>query len=73
MKPIFENECEFCMYLGTFNGNDLYWCKSYNMLVARFGENIGHEVSRSVENLLNKPTYYYLYVANLMAKDKGYI
>jgi len=72
MKPIFKNGCKSCVYLGTFNENDLYWCESYDGFIAQFAEY--NEKSVKIKKLLDKPTcYYYLYIAYLIARDKGYV
>jgi hypothetical protein len=38
-KPIFEHDCEKCIFLGHYEGYDLYFCKNEPTVIARYGEN----------------------------------
>ena len=37
-KPLHEHDCDKCVYLGTEQGNDLYYCDREPTVIARYGE-----------------------------------
>lgn len=43
-KPIHKHDCDRCVFLGSFNGEDLYYCPTYDKsfpkgwtLISRYG------------------------------------
>ena len=41
MKPLFKHDCTECKFLGTFNGQDLYFCNQVeagSTVIARYGD-----------------------------------
>lgn len=40
MNPKFQHDCNSCVFLGNYNGNDLYYCsqRSFPTLIARHSD-----------------------------------
>jgi len=74
MKPIYSHECDYCKYLGTFLKQDLYYCSGgtgRQTLLAKYGKDVSQYTSGFSAG--KNGDIFLLWVAYLMAKDKGYV
>jgi hypothetical protein len=78
--PKYSHYCHDCKFIGTYDGCDLYFCKTCGKyqptVVARYGDEIekyqtGHHFGKV--SLKDKWTHTPLRVAQLIAKDLGLI
>lgn len=79
-KSLFYHNCKKCCFLGTFDGNDLYFCSYGNMgiptVIARYGEDprdYWSGMAFGKMTLTEKHAIVPLRVAFLIAKDLGLI
>lgn len=72
MKPLYTHDCKECVYLGTIARRDLYYCGKWSpTLVARCGSR--YFQYRSGLRFGKSGLDYVLWIAYLIAKQKGYI
>ena len=77
--PLFEHDCDCCLYLGTYNGADLYFCPSdmgIPTVISRFSSEGGDYASgEMIGRTKSYPTATHreLRVAWLIAKDCGLV
>lgn len=80
--PLFEHDCGTCVFLGTFDHNDLYYCSGANgfrTVIARYddagpgyvsGRHLAEQFTLETADTLFERT---LRVAYLIAVDAGHI
>ncbi len=45
-RPSFKHDCKECIYLGSMDGNDLYFCNKHQDLSSTILARFGNEVSK---------------------------
>lgn len=71
-KPVFEHDCDRCIFLAHFEGKDLYFCPGEPTVIARHSSDGGDYSSGLpfADRPLSHPQHNrYLRVAWLLAKD----
>ena len=78
MKPRFQHDCDNCVFLGHYEGHDLYYCPREPTVIARYGGG-GPEYTSGLpfanfpmaETEQDGSSRHLLRVAWLIAKDMG--
>lgn len=77
-SPEHEHDCGVCMFLGNFDGYDLYYCTQdtkFPTIIARWGRGADYLSGATIAEYVNindsafKEQYVALRVAYLIAKD----
>jgi len=76
-KPLFKHYCvsNSCIYLGSFNGHDMYFCSRAKQIIVRYGEysSLYAQPVDKIDFIYPRAVSYYLHIAYLMAKDRNLI
>jgi hypothetical protein len=68
MTPLYEHDCDSCVFLGTFDNKDLYFCpKGMTTIIAR-NSSVGHDYQ---SGLVFADVDLHLGVAKFIAKRMG--